>query len=77
MISAGSPIVLYVHPWEIDPDQPRQQVGWKVRINHYHNLGRTSGRLTHLLREFRFRSLEAVLAELESGSGLPAYAFSV
>jgi polysaccharide deacetylase family protein (PEP-CTERM system associated) len=76
LIAAGVPIVLYVHPWEIDPDQPRQQVGWKVRINHYHNLGRTNGRLTHLLREFRFRSLEAVLAELESRSGLPAYAFS-
>jgi polysaccharide deacetylase family protein (PEP-CTERM system associated) len=76
LISAGDPIVLYVHPWEIDPDQPRQQVGWKVRGNHYYNLGRTEGRLARLLREFRFRPLEAVLAELESGSGLPAYAFS-
>ena len=75
LISAGDPIVLYVHPWEIDPRQPRQQVGWKVRVNHYYNLGRTEGRLTRLLREFHFRPLEAVLAELEAGSRLPAYAF--
>jgi polysaccharide deacetylase family protein (PEP-CTERM system associated) len=76
LISAGDPIVLYVHPWEIDPDQPRQKVGWKAQVNHYYNLGRTERRLMGLLREFRFRPLEAVLAELESGSGLPAYAFS-
>jgi polysaccharide deacetylase family protein (PEP-CTERM system associated) len=75
LIAAGDPIVLYVHPWEIDPDQPRQPVGWKVRVNHYYNLGRTQARLTGLLREFRFRGLETVLAELESGSGLPAYSF--
>jgi len=74
LIAAGSPIVLYVHPWEIDPGQPRQDVDWKVRINHYHNLGRTEGRLARLLREFPFRTLAAVLSELESGAGLPPYA---
>jgi polysaccharide deacetylase family protein (PEP-CTERM system associated) len=74
LISAGDPIVLYVHPWEIDPDQPRQAVGWKVRINHYHNLARTEARLARLLREFRFRPLATVLAELESASRLPDYA---
>ncbi len=75
LISAGHPIVLYVHPWEIDPGQPRQRVGWKVRLNHYHNIGRTQGRLTRLLREFRFRPLAEVLAELESKSQLHPYAF--
>lgn len=76
LISAGSPIVLYVHPWEIDAEQPRQHVGWKVRLNHYHNLGRTQIRLAGLLREFRFRPLEAVLAALDSGTGLPDWKFA-
>lgn len=76
MIAAGDPIVLYVHPWEIDGEQPQQQVGWKVRINHYYNLGRTERRLTRLLREFRFRPLNTVLTALESGPGLPAYVFT-
>jgi len=74
LIAAGDPIVLYVHPWEIDPHQPRQQVGWKVRVNHYYNLGRTEGRLRRLLREFHFRPLGEVLADLESQSQLRAYA---
>lgn len=70
LIRAGEPIVLYVHPWEVDPGQPRQDVGWKIRVNHYHNLGRTRARLAALLEEFRFRPLEAVLEDLEIGSGL-------
>lgn len=76
LIAAGRPIVLYVHPWEIDPGQPRQDVSARVRLNHYHNLGRTEGRLTALLKEFRFRSLAAVLAELDAEAGLPRYAFA-
>lgn len=75
LIAAGEPIVLYVHPWEIDPDQPRQDVGWKIRVNHYFNLGRTEGRLARLLEQFSFRPLGAVLETLESGSGLPEYRF--
>jgi len=76
LISAGEPIVLYVHPWEIDPGQPRQDVSLKVRINHYYNLGQTKARLSGLLEEFSFRPLEAVLGQLEDDAGLPAYRFS-
>ena len=75
LIAAGEPIVLYVHPWEIDPGQPRQDVGWKTRINHYHNLGRTEGRLAALLEEFSFRPIEAVLGELENAATLPEFRF--
>ena len=74
-VGAGEPIVLYVHPWEIDPSQPRQQAGWKVRVNHYHNLKRTEGQLAGLLNEFRFQPLETVLGELELETGLPGYRF--
>ena len=55
--------------------EPRQQVGWRVRINHYHNLGRTQARLAGLLKAFCFRPLETVLGELESESGLPGFRF--
>lgn len=57
----GEPVVLYIHPWEIDPEQPRLAAGLRVRINHYFNLGRTEGRLVSLLRRFRFESLRDVL----------------
>jgi polysaccharide deacetylase family protein (PEP-CTERM system associated) len=73
LIAAGEPIVLYVHPWEIDPEQPVQDVSLKVRINHYYNLGRTQKRLEGLLQEFSFQPLETVLEDLEAHSGLPNY----
>jgi polysaccharide deacetylase family protein (PEP-CTERM system associated) len=69
--AAGEPTVLYVHPWEIDPEQPRQSVGWLVRVNHYYNLHRTEARLRHLLERFRFAPLREVLGRLEACDRLP------
>jgi polysaccharide deacetylase family protein (PEP-CTERM system associated) len=57
----GRSAVLYLHPWEFDPDQPRVAVGRLTRIRHYANLARTSGRLERLLRRFRFAAMEDVL----------------
>jgi polysaccharide deacetylase family protein (PEP-CTERM system associated) len=74
LAAAGEPIVLYVHPWELDPDQPRQDVGWKVRINHYFNLGRTRDRLRVLLERFSFSPLRQVLHDLEAAGRVPPYA---
>lgn len=76
MIAAGEPIVLYVHPWEIDPNQPRQDVGWRIQLNHYFNLERTESRLTRLIEEFPFRTLEAVLDTLDAQSSLPRFRFA-
>jgi len=49
------PFIFYLHPWEVDPDQPKAtHAGWKSRFRHYHNLGKTEERLHRLLKEFRF-----------------------
>jgi polysaccharide deacetylase family protein (PEP-CTERM system associated) len=64
--ASGRPTVLYVHPWEIDPDQPRQDVRLRVRINHYHNLHNTESRLRKLLELFRFSTLSSVLDDYEA-----------
>jgi polysaccharide deacetylase family protein (PEP-CTERM system associated) len=55
------PVVFYTHPWEVDPDQPRLQVGGVTRVRHYRGLEHTSGRLTRLLRDFRFDSIASVM----------------
>jgi polysaccharide deacetylase family protein (PEP-CTERM system associated) len=73
LVSAGEPTVLYVHPWELDPEQPRQDTSLRVRINHYHNLHRTEGRLRRLLERFRFAPLGTVLGDLARGDRLPVY----
>jgi hypothetical protein len=58
------PFVLNVHPWELDPLQPRFPVRLRTRWTHYHNLDRTSSRLDHLLSADPYRPLIDVLREL-------------
>ena len=55
------PVIFYMHPWEIDPGQPRLAVGRSTRLRHYGGLGRTTDRLRRLLRDFRFDSIESAL----------------
>ena len=71
LVRAGRPTVVYVHPWEIDPDQPRQDVDWKVRINHYHGLDRNESRLQRLLERFDFAPVGEILGHLERVAKLP------
>jgi len=56
------PFVFYLHPWEIDADQPRVKAGWKSRLRHYTNLSRCEQRLRRLLSEFPFAPMRDVLA---------------
>jgi polysaccharide deacetylase family protein (PEP-CTERM system associated) len=55
------PVVLYFHPWEIDPDQPRVEAGLKSRFRHYHNLRKTYGKIADLLSAFSFAPMGKVL----------------
>lgn len=57
----GQPAVFYFHPWEVDPDQPRQNgVGLKTRFRHYLNLHRTTSRLERLLDDFMWDRMDRV-----------------
>jgi polysaccharide deacetylase family protein (PEP-CTERM system associated) len=53
----GRPAVLYVHPWELDPDQPRLPMKWSHRFRHYVGLEGAEAKLTALLTEFAFTSV--------------------
>jgi polysaccharide deacetylase family protein (PEP-CTERM system associated) len=57
----GRPIVFYIHPWEIDPDQPRIDSPPMKKFRHYINLEKTYGRLDRLLTDFEFTSMRSVL----------------
>ena len=54
---SGHPLVVYLHPWEIDPEQPRVRAALLSRCRHYLNLHKTEGRLVQLLQDFRFGSI--------------------
>lgn len=51
----------YIHPWEIDPDQPRFSVSAITKLRHYGGLTRTHRRLDRLFSEFRFTSIARTL----------------
>ena len=58
----GEPFIFYLHPWEIDPEQPKVAgAGLVARLRHYTNLGRCEARLKRLLDDFQFTTVRDVL----------------
>ena len=53
----GRPFVFYLHPWEVDPNQPRVKVGAVTRFRHYNNLTKCRDRLKRLINDFRFSTV--------------------
>ena len=52
------PYIFYLHPWEVDPDQPRMEgASAKSRFRHYLNLDKVEHRLGRLLTDFEWGSL--------------------
>lgn len=61
MNRAGAPGVVYLHPWELDPGQPRAApsvIGRLGHLRHYRNLDQTAPRLEQLLADFPFGTCE-------------------
>ena len=66
--AAGGLPIFYLHPWEIDPAQPRQNAApLRSRVRHYLNLARTEPRLRRLLQDFDWMRLDRLF--LSEGSG--------
>ena len=64
----GESAIFYFHPWEIDPDQPRQAgIDAKTRFRHYINLERMESRLNRLLGDFSWGRMDEVLYWPRSG----------
>lgn len=67
--------MLYFHPWEFDPDQPRLPLGRLSRWRTYVGMGKTERRLESLLKSFAFtRAIDAARAIRASGVELPKFA---
>jgi polysaccharide deacetylase family protein (PEP-CTERM system associated) len=66
---SGRPFVVYLHPWELDPEQPRMKPGRLKAFRHYVNLHRTEERLVRLLSDFPLGTLSDTFARWpESGN---------
>ena len=57
----GRAAMFYLHPWELDPEQPRIKLPLTKRIRHYYNLDKTERRLDQLLGDFQFMPVREVL----------------
>lgn len=81
LAAADPPVgMLYFHPWEFDPGQPRLPLGRIARWRTYVGIGRSIARLEKLLDRYRgrFRRAVDVVADLESMTDrLPWYRIAV
>jgi polysaccharide deacetylase family protein (PEP-CTERM system associated) len=64
-----TPAIFYLHPWEIDPGQPRLRAPALGRFRHYCNLQHTEERLRTLIRDFPFSTMSALLSEQLRAAG--------
>jgi len=62
--SRKQPFIFYLHPWEIDPDQPAIKASLFSRFRHYNNLAKCESRLQRLVRDFEFGTAWQVLDSL-------------
>jgi hypothetical protein len=75
ILASGTPYVFYIHPWEIDPGQPRVPgLGPVSRFRHYVNLDRSEDRLAGLLAEFRWTTVRDVLETWKRRGAVPSLA---
>jgi polysaccharide deacetylase family protein (PEP-CTERM system associated) len=55
------PVMFYLHPWELDPGQPRPPMAWHQQFRHYVGVDRQAAKLDRLLECFRFGTARQVL----------------
>jgi polysaccharide deacetylase family protein (PEP-CTERM system associated) len=69
--NSGERVVVYLHPWEVDPEQPRIQSPLKSRLRHYTNLGRMSAKVDAVLSRHKFeRFCDVMAAEASENQAL-------
>jgi polysaccharide deacetylase family protein (PEP-CTERM system associated) len=64
------PVIVYFHPWEVDPEQPRVAAKLKSRFRHYTNLGRMMDRLRYLLGHYQFQPFAHHLSQAPATTGI-------
>lgn len=67
--NTGRPFAAYLHPWELDSDQPRYRPGLLAGFRHYVGLQRTEERLRRLVRDFSFGTLSQALERFAGAGG--------
>ncbi len=77
MQRAGQAGMIYLHPWEFDPDQPVLPMGRLSRFRHRVGLAGTEKKLSRLLAEFRFGDVRSRLDALKQTATIHQYGRAV
>lgn len=64
-------LVMYFHPWEFDPDQPRVKLSALKKIRHYVGLRKNKKKFVKLLNDFEFTSVENLISSEKERSDFP------
>lgn len=66
--------VFYLHPWEVDPEQPKVAgLPWRAKVRHRINLNRMEAKLDQMLQRYRWDRIDRVFADvLPPSSGVAA-----
>jgi hypothetical protein len=54
--------MVYLHPWEVDPGQPRMPLDMKLKLRCYYNIEKTEAKLARMLKDFNFAPAADVVA---------------
>jgi polysaccharide deacetylase family protein (PEP-CTERM system associated) len=60
-IKQNRPFIFYLHPWELDYEQPKKYMPFIKRYRHYNNLKKTEPRLNKLLKKFEFTTIKDII----------------
>lgn len=71
----GKPAVMYLHPWEFDPQHPFVRFPWKAMATHYFNLWMTAPRFRRLMQCEKFTSLRVLVDSLREQGKMPRFMF--
>ena len=63
-----APVCVYLHPWELDADQPRLKAKLTSRLRHYAGLRGTEAKFRRLLRDFEFAPLSGLVEQWRANS---------
>jgi len=68
----GFPTIVYIHPWELDPQQPRIKADYLSRFRHYVNISKTEEKFKQLLNDFEFKPIRDFLTLEKSENESPS-----
>lgn len=70
-----SPMVMYFHPWEFDPEQPQMDLPMVKSFRHYVGLKKNREKFMSLLNDYSFITMEQLVANTKAMGPLPEYRF--